>query len=279
MSRVGLRPQYTETEIHAFSPDKLPGFSAAADVSCLFASIDAPSLWQPGLSLTIVTRLHGRLCVLTGKRTAIANKTHVNVASTPTMRLPTQEAQLLLAERALFNLYGIIDPLRPFVSKSLCPSVARLPNNTDPLAAKVCSLLASKLQLGSAIESAQNQEIGRASLARYTVGFSYLEDNSRGEPLYEPLVLLGTVVGLDTKIAEQIPTNTPSYSNLGWAPIGQYVHGVATKSLLEVIPTASPEDEIEVCVKGLCNVTSSTILTDSSEVQRHLSEDGFLSRF
>jgi hypothetical protein len=279
MSKVSLRPQYTETGIRSFSYDELPGFSRAADVSCLFTDVDAPSLWQPVLSATIVTRLKDGLHVLTGKRTSTANKTHANVASTPTMRIPAPDARLLLAERALFNLQSVIDPLRPFVSESVYPSVAKLPDNTDPLAAKICGLLASKLQLGSALELAQNQEVGRASLARYIVGFSYLEDNWLGEPLYEPLVMLGTIVGLDTELAEQIPFNTPSYSNLGWTPIEQYVHGVATKSLLEVIPTASPEDEIEVCVRGLCNATSSTILADPLEIRRHLSEEDMLPRF
>lgn len=279
MSSTGTRPRYTEADICSFRYDELPGFSREADVSHLFANIDAPSLWQPVLSATIVTRLKSGLHVLTGKRTSIANTTHTNVASTPTMRIPTQEAGMFLVEQTPFNLQGVIDPLRPFVSHSIYPSVVKLPDNTDPLASKVCALLASKLQLGSALESAQNQAVGRASLARYIVGFSYLEDNASGDPLYEPLAMLGTIVGLDSKIAEQIPSSTPSYSNLGWTPIGRYVHGVATKSLLEVIPTASPEDEIEVCIRGLCNATSSTILADPTEIQHHLSEAGMLPQF
>lgn len=278
MSRGDTRPQYTEADICSFSYDELPGFSHEADISRLFANRDALSLWQPVLSATVVTRLKGELHVLTGKRTSTGNTTHINVASTPTMRIPAPDAGSLLFERAPFSLQGVIDPLRPFIF-SVPPSVAKLPDNTDPLAAKVCALLASKLQLGSALESAQNQEVGRVSLARYVAGFSYLEDNLKGESLYEPLVMAGTIVGLDSKIAEQIPSSTPSYSNLGWTPVGRYVHGVATKSLLDVIPTASPEDEIEVCVRGLCNTTSLTILSDPAEIQRHLSEEGMLPEF
>lgn len=279
MSRVGTSPQYTEADIRSFSDEQLPGFSSEADISRLFADIDAPGLWQSVLSATIVTVLNDGPHVLTGKRTSTANTTHVNVASTPTRRIPTQEAGLLLVERTPFSLGGVIDPSRPFVSHSVYPSVARLPNNNDPLASKVCALLASKLELGPALELAQYQEVGRASLARYVVGFSYLEDSPEDGPLYEPLVMLGVIVGLDWKFAKQIPSKTPAYDNLGWVPVGRYVHGVATKSLLEVIPNASPEDEIEVCVRGLCNATSSTILAESQEIERHLSEEGVLPWF
>lgn len=88
--------------------------------------------------------------------------------------------------------------------------------------------------------------------------------------------MLGAIVGLDPEAAERIPTETASYSNLGWAAIDRYVHGVATKTLPEVIPSAKPEDELEVCVRGFCNTTSSTILTNPNEIQYHLTEDGML---
>jgi len=230
------------------------------------------------LSATVVTRFNEGLQVLTGKRTAEANATHANVASTPTMRIPDEEAGLLLPDHVPFCLSGSINPQKPFVSESLTPSVAGLPDSRDVLAAKVTDLLALKLGLGQALESSR-QSIGRTSLARCVVGFSYLEDSSSGKPLFEPLIMLGAIVGLDQKIAEQIPSATASYSNLGWTPLATYVHGVATKTLLEVIPTAKPEDELKVCVRGLCNATSSAILSTTTEIQHHLTEEGILPEF
>ncbi|HSW98316.1 MAG TPA: hypothetical protein VLF71_00595 [Candidatus Saccharimonadales bacterium] len=236
------------------------------------------TLWQPVLSTTVVTRRDGALCVLTGKRRAEGNATHVNIASTPTMRIPNEEAAVLLSGGEPFFLDGVINPSRPFVSESLAPSVTVLPDSRDPLAAKVGSLLASKLGLGTALESTKGS-IGRASIARCVAGFSYVGDRLAGDgaetiPLYEPLIMFGAVVSLEPEAAEQIPPETVSYSNLGWAPIGGYVHGVATRTLLEVIPGASPEDELEVCVRGLCNATSAAILSDPAEIQRHLTEEG-----
>ena len=117
--------------------------------------------------------------------------------------------------------------------------------------------------------------ISAASVARCIVGFSYLDDDSSGEPLYEPLIMLGAVVGLDARIARKIQT-TDSYSHLGWVDIGRYTHGVATKNLTEVLSATKPSDELTVCVRGLCNATSSAIVSNPVEIQRHLTEEGIL---
>lgn len=270
-----MRLQYTVDQIHAHA-DELPGFMQPGDVFHILEDmLMHESRWQPVLSATVIARLEDKLHVLTGNRIAEGNRTHVNVASTPTMRIPPQEAGFLLAENVPFCLSGDIDPLKPFVSESLYPSVAELPHNSDVLAAKVGHLLALKLELGSTLERSTSS-VGRTSLARCIVGFSYLEDNATGEPLYEPLIMLGAIVGLDTEVAKGIPERTSSYSHLGWTPIDRYTHGVATKTLLEVIPAAKPEDELEVCIRGLCNTTSSTIVSNPEEIQHHLTEGGVM---
>jgi hypothetical protein len=254
----------------------LPGFSEPSDVFTLLED-GWKTRWQTVLSTTVVANLDGGLHVLTGNRIAEGNRTHVNVASTPTMRIPSLEAGLLLAESIPFCLSGNIEPMKPFVSKSLGPSVAAVPDNSDELGSKVGNLLALKLGLGQAIERAR-KPIGRASIARCIIGFSYIEDNASGEPLYEPLIMLGAVVGLEEEAARTIPDRTSSYSHLGWTELHRYTHGVATKNLREVLVAAEPADELEVCVRGLCNATSSTIVNDAEEIQRHLTEDGILSR-
>lgn len=270
------RPQYTEAEIRA-NAAKLPGFDSPGNIKDIFTPYEDRYVWQSVLSVTVVSRLEGALHVLTGKRTAGGNATHVNVASTPTTRVPVPHASFFLVDDVPFCLNGEIKPSRPFVSKSLSPSVASLPESTDVLAAPVGSLLAAKLGLGCAMESA-SRPVGCTSLARCVAGFSYLADNDSGEPLYEPLVMFGAVVGLDPTVARQIPIETKSYSNLGWAPLAQYVRGVKTRSVLEVIPSASPDDELEVCVRGLCNATSLAIVSDPDEIQRHITEEGILPR-
>lgn len=147
--------------------------------------------------------------------------------------------------------------------------------NTDVLAAKVGHLMALKLGLAQELERAE-KPIARASVARCIVGFSYLDDDSSGEPLYAPLIMLGAVVGLDAGIARKIqPTN--SYSHLGWVDIGRYTHGVATKNLSEVLFATKPSDELTVCVRGLCNATSTAIVSNPAEIHRHLTEEGILA--
>lgn len=273
---MSSRPQYTADQLRLHSK-YLPGFSVPGDV---FASLEDRSnetLWQPVLSATIVANLDGELHVLTGNRIAEGNKTHVDVASTPTMRIPAQEAGMLLAEAIPFCLEGDISPMRPFVSESLSPSVANVPNNADVLAAKIGHLMALKLGLGRELERAM-KPIGRTSLARCIVGFSYLEDDVLGEPLYEPLIMLAAIVGLDAEVARKIPERTSSYSHLGWTELSRYTHGVATKNLSEVLAAATPTDELEVCIRGLCNATSSAIVSDPGEIQRQLTEDGILTK-
>lgn len=275
---TALRQQYTAEQIHGLGKE-LPGFTEPADA---FDILEAMSVqvtrWQTVLSATLVTRLDDKLHVLTGNRVAEGNRTHVNVASTPTMRIPQQEAGFLLAENVPFSLSGKIDPSRPFVSESLSASVADVPDNTDVLASKVGHLLALKLGLGSVLESSVGP-IGRTSLARCIIGFSYVNDNESGEALYEPLIMLGAIVGLESEATRHIPTRTSSYSHLGWTPVDSYARGVATKTLREVIPAAKPEDELELCIRGLCNATSSTIVGNSEEIQYHLTEGGVASRF
>lgn len=273
------RPHYTEAEIRDHS-EQLPGFSEPGTIWRAYnefkgETIGEGSLWQPVLSATIVSEFDGAMHVLTGNRTSEGNRTHINVASTPTMRLSSAVAALIMGEETPFCLDGNINPAHPFVSESQWPGVEGLPDSQGTLASQVGNLLAMKLDLGRAMETSPDL-LGRTSLARHTVGFSYLEDSDIGEPLYEPLILFGAVVGLTREAAELIPKETQSYSHLGWAPIEQYVKGVEDKSVLDVIPSARPTDELEVCVRGLCNATSSAIVSDPVEIKRHLTENYIL---
>jgi len=274
-----LTPRYTATEIHDRAGE-LPGFASPGNIHdiCIDMAAGRHSLWQPVLSAAFLARLEGELHIPTGVRAAKGNATHINVASTPTMRIPPEDA-ILATTSIPFNLQGVIHPSRPFVSASLEPSVAKIPNSEDVLAAKIDKLLALKLGSGSVLEAYPRETAGRSSLARCVAGFSYLEDDEEGKALYEPLIMLGAIVGLNRELAEQIPTTTSSYEKLGWTPIANYMHGVINKIVPEVIPAAKPEDELEVCVRGLCNATSSNILADINEIQRHLTEGGLLQPF
>lgn len=266
-----LRPLFTEAEIRANAlKGELPGFLEQSDV---VSAVKDGYLngWQPVFSTTFVSRLDGELHVLTGTRSAEANTTHVNVASTPTIRVSIDEVDPLVYGRVPFYLAGKIDPSRPYVSNSLAPAARGIPDSTSILSGRVGYIMALKLGLAEALENAQ-APIGRASLARCVIGFSYLEDNERDEPLYEPLIMLGAIVGLNVQVAEQVPDRTSSYGHLGWTPIDSYVRGIATKNLLDVIPAAQPRDELEVCIRGLCNATSSSILATPDEIQYHMTE-------
>lgn len=277
-STITSQPQYTAAEIYERASE-LPGFRDTGNIYDICTDITQASLWQTVLSATVVTRFDDGLKVLTSSRTAEGNTTHVNFASTPTKRIPPPEAgALIIDEDVPFCLSGNILPWHPFISRSLTPSVAWLPDSSDVLAEKVEHLLSRKLQLSAALERAR-QPIGRASVARCIAGFSYQGDNPSGEALFAPLIMLGAIVGLHPEAAKQIPSETPSYNYLGWTPINQYVHGIASRTLLEVIPTAKEKDKLEICIQGLCNITSSAILANPDEIQYHLTEDGILPEF
>ena len=148
---MSFRPQYTAEQLQD-NAGSLPGFMCPGDIFKILENRSLVTQWQSVLSATVIANLDGDLHVLTGVRIAEGNSTHINVASTPTMRIPNQDAHPLLEESIPFNLRGAIRPTKPFISHSLRPSVAVIPDSTDPLAAKVGNLLALKLELGQQLE-------------------------------------------------------------------------------------------------------------------------------
>jgi hypothetical protein len=268
---------YTAQEIeHA----NLPGFGEPVPLDESFAHDTA---WQTVLSLTIVAERDGELQVLDGIRRAESNATHPNVVSTPTGRLPRSVASAILDAKSDVRPEGnpqwsieSLDPQRPTIVEQLRANIEPVPNREFALSYAVGALMAGKLGCSSALEATSSREpLAHASLATILGGFSYAADREipGGEsvPVYEPLLMLGTVVTLHDK--DVIQATTESYRSMSWVPLDAYLTGVQERKANELIPDITVEDEVSVCVRGLCLSTSAANIADAVFLSQHVQLD------
>lgn len=264
---------YTAQEIEQAH---LPGYG---DPALLDESLSPETDWQTVLSLTIVTQTEDGLQVLDGIRRAESNPTHPNVVSTPTGRLPRSIAGAIFAEkgdarpieRGPWSI-DTLDPQKPSIAERLTANIEAVPNREQPLSFVVGALMAGKLGCAQALElSSSNEPLAHASLATILAGFSYAADRElpSGEivPVYEPLLMLGTVVSVESPDVIQ---HSESYRSLSWVPLDSYLEGVRERKANELIPEITVEDEVSVCVRGLCLSTSAANLDDAVFLSQHI---------
>ncbi|HJP95996.1 MAG TPA: hypothetical protein VJ843_01345 [Candidatus Saccharimonadales bacterium] len=266
---------YTEQEIQNVH---LPGFGEMSDLDTTLAPETA---WQTVLSLTVVAKTEsGELEVMDGIRRAESNPTHPDVVSTPTGRLPRSIASAILASKAGARpvdqpkwLIESLDPKSPVVIEQLCANIEPVPERESPLPYVVGALMAGKLGCAGALELASSKRpLAHASLATMLGGFSYASDRElpTGEmaPVYEPLIMLGSVVTIADKRA--IPQETESYRSISWVPLDEYLTGVREREAGRLINDISVEDEVSVCVRGLCLATSAANVEDAVFLSQHV---------
>lgn len=251
----------------------LPGYRSVAEVGDVFGGEND---WQPLLSLTIFRDADDGLELLTGVRREDVNPTHPGVVSTPTKRLPKAIAELLFKEKQgwleqadLFRLEAI-DPTHPEVVGRFIGNSEPIPDNSSILPFVTADLLARKLGLAEALEgSSADNPLGSVSIQSVLAGFSNATaDPETGEHLFEPLIVFGAVAKVDRP--EDIPSITSSYRNISWVPIGDFIEGVDGKNAPLLIEGLTPEDEISVCVRGLCLATSRSNVIDASSLSTHI---------
>lgn len=252
----------------------LPGFHQAATLS---ESLFQDTAWQTVLSLTIFAETEDGLKIHDGIRREDTNDTHPGVVSTPTARLPRRIAHQLLRTK-YGNLVGgesivhlrEVNPQQPQIITQLSGNAEALPDSESPLAYVTASLLAGKLGCAAALEQASSANpIGSVSLETILGGFSYAKDEpGTGGPLFEPLIMFGATVKLrDPTI---ITETTEAYRLNSWIDLEAFRKGYASRKVNVLIPGVSPQEEVEVCVRGLCLATSGANIADEKLLREHL---------
>jgi hypothetical protein len=220
LAEVETRPQ------HRTRPDG--GRGAAV----LLAGIERPlEEFAPVLALTLINQNGASTReILVGVRNPAANKTHQDVASVPTRRVP-----LILAQ-------AWIEQLR---RGRLADAAAR-----PDLRSEVANMFSMKLGLADALE---------LGLVRFTVirlestqGISVIGANEDGSVLTESLTMFNACVLLDAG-RDDVPKATASYDPLVWGTVDNFLAMTRTYDAARL--DAGLEGSF-VCAYGLCLQTS-----------------------
>jgi hypothetical protein len=181
--------------------------------------------FAPVLALTLVRRRPDGFEVLTGIRTAEANRTHPGVVSVPTFRVPVAIAQ-------------------PWLDAPGIPSaVVREAQN----------LLARKLGVADALE------LGQLGLEVHDLrawqGTSVIGETDDGL-LTEDLTMFNACIEV-TRGSAAFPAETASYRPIRWARTDNFRRMVRTK---EVAALEVGFDELMYCAYGLCLETAARVV-------------------
>jgi hypothetical protein len=202
----------------------------------LYAVTEPLDEFAPVLALTLLRRRAGQYEILTGVRTAAANRTHPGVVSVPTRRVPEAVAFDWLIELAEQ------------------PPGAFRPSRNLPI--EVENLLARKLGMADPLELGQ-LNLRYHDLAAWQ-GTSVIGENADGV-VTERLTMFNACVEISDG-AEFVPARTASYDPLVWAPLNNFLEMVAKR---EVAALDMGLDEILYCVYGLCLETTARLLQET----------------
>jgi hypothetical protein len=276
------RRRFSQEELHDLAEQgQLPGFLSPATFG---PELFEDTAWQPVHNVSIIQLDQGKpyepsahLSIRTAIRRQETNPTHPDVVSTPTRRMTTVRAQELIAERMPFvrpssqHEFELteVNPQRPQTVASFEPNLTAL-YHSEILPAVVRELLEAKMGLGDLTGDEQIlwNGIGRASLAKVVTGFSYVADSETGDPLYEPIVMFGSVLSSGV-FPLPLPQETADYRNMTWTPVGEFASNVENRNVAGLV-IASEWDEVYACVRGLCLATSVRTTSDLQDVWRHM---------
>jgi hypothetical protein len=195
------------------------------------------ALYRPVLALTLVRRGPiGQFEILTGVRTAAANRTHQDVVSVPTLRVADAVATEWL------------DTLSRWPDQPLA--------ETDEVAREVANLLARKLGVADWLE------LGRIELRCRKLGAwqgtSVTGEDTHGRLITEDLTMFNACVEV-VRGGELFPAGTASYDPLLWAGVDDFLRMVMTR---EVGQLRANLDELLFCAYGLCLQTTARLIEE-----------------
>lgn len=227
-------------------------------------SLNNPS---PVVSLTIVdsstldqNRINERTRMLLVVRSDETNRTHPNVISVPTQRIPKPLLDAIL--QSSFSSRQV--HLTTFFSSDEISNSSTSGHN--PLIYTVESILSRKLRLSEALET-EKFTFG-CRLYALRKGKSYhpnlsLEDG-REEYISMANILVSVFYGIDL-----VPTTSASYSHIFWTDVKHFVETMQNRDPL--IINLNP---IEYCLHGQCILTSYQIMAYELGIEDYL--DGFV---
>lgn len=264
---------YTEEELYSLN---LPGFMSEATLSEALAQ---DTDWQTVLSLTLVNQSENGFEIQDGIRRRETNPTHPDVVSTPTGRVPKSVARILVEQKFAAESHeepfweiDEVAPQRPKVVTQLKGNIETLPNNEAILPFIAAGLLARKLGCAPALERAGAEKpFGTVSLSTVLAGFSYAADRfEAGQEihLFEPLLMLGAIVDVADK--SSLPVDSESYRAISWVKFSDYRQGFAGRAADMLIPGITAEDQVKVCVRGLCLATSNATIENPAHIAEHV---------
>ena len=200
--------------------------------------------------------------ILVGVRCALTNLTHPDVVSIPTQRIPEKLLDDYYEQEEEAGLKEITLPVRTSEIYKIRPGIDYLitdeSSSHEPLKYAIELILSKKLLLGKAIEE---KEIGFTAKPTIAIAGAVLYEKTsdampgaeveiKGENFFKEYLTMYNVMVKISNI-ECIPADTPSYSNLRWAKIKNYMKMVETKNP-KVLYSLFRNRSIRFCVHGLC---------------------------
>lgn len=183
--------------------------------------------FRPVLAVSLLRRRDGDWEILTGVRTPAANRTHPDVVSVPTLRVPEVVAE-------------------------------QWPGDGDVLR-EVENLLARKLGVADALE------LGLISLAQRHFGgwqgTSVIGEDEEGLRT-EDLTMFNACVEVLSG-SDLFPERTATYDPLRWARVADFLRMVRTR---EVAHLGVDLDPIQFCAYGLCLTSAERVLAGWAEL-------------
>jgi hypothetical protein len=176
-------------------------------------------------------------------RDPATNRTHGDVISVPTMRVPAAliDAVLVLAGKGERHGNTTLYKSERTENVSL--------DGHHPVIFAVEGILAQKLGVADPLE--EGLVTFNAAPVAETVGTSVYNEPQRH---YEQIRMVGIEVGL-TRGQGLFPARTPSYSSVLWVPVKEFLRSVETKN-----PAALGLDPFKFCIYGLCIATTYDVL-------------------
>ncbi len=210
-------------------------------------SIESPPR-SPVLSLTVldsktlsegVIQLDSKVLIVA--RSEAGNRTHPNVVSVPTQRIPQAMSDAIVATADRVGA----DPTSAITYFRDTGSDSTVHNDHHPLVSAVESLMSRKLGLADALE---REELSFRAALRAQVEGAALYENLSDSSVYERVSMLNAIVILREDQAT-LPMRTGSYSVMAWTSVESFLAGVDRSDPTLIGPEFDP---LTFCVHGVC---------------------------
>ena len=200
--------------------------------------------------------------ILVGVRCALTHLTHPDVVSIPTQRIPEKLLDDYYEEGIETGVEEITLPVLASEIFKIQPgknyAITDESSSHDPLKYAVESILSKKLLLGQALEEKKITFTAEPAIA--ITGFVLYEKTGdtlpgvevevEGRKFFKEYLTMYNIMVKILNI-EYIPADTPSYSDVRWAKIRDFIRMVETKNV-EVLHSLFGNRSIQICVHGLC---------------------------